>query len=142
MVWPALVTSSWASSSTCASTTAANARSNRALSDGATSRHAANASCARPIAASVSSTVAEPTSAIDCPVTGLITSVDVLTRSHPFEGALELPVGDSGLERLQLDVGHVDVVLHHVLAQGRACHLGRRKRLACGSQVVRHVRLV
>src|SRR6185436_6536611 len=114
----------WASSSTFASTTAANARSSRARWEGATSRHAPNASCARPIAASVSSTVAEPTSAIARPVTGLITAVDVLTRSHPFEGALELPVGDGGVERFQLDVGHVDVVLHHFLTQGSACHLG------------------
>ena len=50
-VWPALRTSSSASSSTWASTTAANRRSTAARSPGATARHVANASCAASIAA-------------------------------------------------------------------------------------------
>ena len=73
MVCPELVTSSWASSSRCASTTLAKDRSSRARSPGATSRQAGNASWARSIAASVSSTEARATSVTGVAVAGLIT---------------------------------------------------------------------
>ena len=72
IVWPALRTSSWASSSLWSSTTAAKARSSRARSPGATALHAAKASCARSIAASVSADVADGTSPMTSSVTGEI----------------------------------------------------------------------
>src|SRR5690242_21434931 len=36
---------------------------------------------------------------------------------HPLEGAVQLPVGDGGVEGPQLDVGHVRVVVDHLVAE-------------------------
>ena len=74
MVWPELATSSRASSSMWSSTTVAKERSSRARSPGATARQPAKASCARSMAASVSSRLEDGTSAIACSVTGLMTT--------------------------------------------------------------------
>src|SRR4051794_20043058 len=146
-----------------ASTTAAKARSRRARSPGATSRQAGNASWARAMAASVWASVAAGTSRNPCPVAGLMrvvasaglassvepvetaspTSVEpVEPTSHPLERALKLPVGHRRVVRAQLHVGHVRVVVHHLVAEGAAGDPRRRPGLTSLAQGVRHVRLV
>src|SRR5262245_42810618 len=102
----------------CASTIAAKARSTPARSPGATERQVPNASCARSMAASVSSSEVDGTSRNAAPVVGLISVVVVM--SHPLEGAGQLPVRDGRVERRELDVRHVDVVVDDLVAEGGA----------------------
>ncbi len=95
-VWPALRTSSSASSSTWASTTAANRRSTVARSPGDMARQAGNAACAASIAASVSSTEARWTSVTGAAVAGLMTvytsSVELVeTIETTLEAAAQAP---------------------------------------------------
>jgi hypothetical protein len=40
-------------------------------------------------------------------------------RSEPLEAAEALPVGDGGLERGELDVGGIDVVVDYLVAERR-----------------------
>src|SRR3954470_4459940 len=119
MVWPALATSRWASSSTAPSTAVANRRSRRARSPGATSRHVTNALRARLIAMSVSAASSCGTVITDRSVAGLMTSYDVVTVTsllHALEGTDALPVGDRRIERGDLYPGSVGVVVHHGVA--------------------------
>src|SRR3954463_13488371 len=139
MVCPEFSTSSRASSSLWSSTIAAKARSSLARSPGARSRQAGKASCAAWIAASVSASVADGTSRSVVPVDGLIS---VVVISHSLERAGELPVGDGGVERLQLDVGHVRVVVDDLGSERGAGDVGARPGVAGLAQGVRHVRLV
>src|SRR5579871_3446181 len=123
MVWPALATSSRASSSMAPSTLSAKRRSSRPLSPGATRRQAGAAAAARAIASSVSSRLSEGTVVIASSVAGLSTvcpPAPTATASHPFEAAVALPVGDGGGEGLQLHPRHVDVVVDDVVAEGGA----------------------
>src|SRR3569623_3298324 len=139
MVWPEFSTSSWASSSMCASTIAAKARNSLARSPGATSRQAANAACARSMAASVSASVAAGTSRNSLPVAGLTRVVLIAPLSHALEGADELPVCDGRVVRLQLDVGHVRVVVDHLVTERRAGESRARPEVPGLTQGVRHV---
>ena len=86
---------------------------------------------------------AEPTSAICWPVTGLI---DCGRRAHQLTSSRRCRASSQSVtaasKAVELDVGHVDVVVHDLLTQGRAGDLGGRERLARGPQGVRHVRLV
>lgn len=114
-----------------ASTTSENRRSSRPRSAGLTARHAGKAASARAIAASVSSTDSDGTVATTCSVDGLMTScvIDTVVLSlvftwcsQPFESADEFPVGDGPVERVDLHLGRVGVVLDNLVPERRPRH--------------------
>src|SRR5689334_17798379 len=49
--------------------------------------------------------------------------------SQPLEPADPLPVGDRGLERLELDIGGVHVVIDHGVAERPPGHLAGREQV-------------
>ena len=73
---------------------------------------------------------------------GLDRREDGLRRSQPLEPPYALPVGDGGLERLELDAGVVEVVLDDLLAERARGRLAGREQVARLAQRRRHVRLV
>src|SRR3954470_18793297 len=143
MVWPALATSSCASSSLAPSTAAANRRSSFARSPGATSRHVSNALRARLIAMSVSAASSCGTVVTGCSVAGLMTSYDVVTVAsllHAFERTDALPVGDRSVESGDLHPGSVGVVIHDGITQCTARELALLEQARCLVQRRRHSR--
>ena len=62
--------------------------------------------------------------------------------SQPLESAEPLPVGDRGVERSQLDIGGVDIVVDDLVAERRAGHRARSEQLARVAQRTRQPRLV
>src|SRR6185369_15722539 len=108
------------------STSVAQRRSSRARSPGATRRHVSNAPLERSIAASVSSSDVAGTVWNTAPVAGLTSSVisvmaansETLTvPSETFKATEQLPIRHRGVERRQLDTGHVGVVRNHVVTE-------------------------
>src|SRR3954451_12978375 len=145
MVWPALATSRWASSSMAPSTAVANRRSRRARSPGATSRHVSNALRARLIAMSVSVASSCGTVVTDCSVAGLMTSYDVVTVAsllHALERTDALPVGDRSVEGGDLDPGSVGVVVDHGVTQRGSRQLALVEQSCRFVQRCRHPRRV
>src|SRR5215213_2149633 len=138
---PVLRISNWASRSRSASSRSANRRSSRERSAGATARQPSKAAAARATAASASSAVAASSRSITASVAGSRTSSTV-TRSQPLEAPEPLPVGHGGVEGVQLDGGHVGVVVDHVGPERLAGDLAVGEQVAGLAQGPGDARLV